>query len=268
MPLDSFVRTTTIAKQFLPETDSGLIEVYQPSIATVWDRVVSNRFNGFITDLRLKVDIQSLPESAIPNMEALSTRMERLVALRDNEWRNPRKQIDFYLKKSTTALIHVASISLLNRRPYYQIPLLSYLSDSGVFSMGNDAVLFARMTDVGFGLLLPGDMVSLWGSAREEATILPTGNDEISYSQSFGWQISSQSAVLLPPNSNRLQLTLVNSGTNRIWIAYGVQAVPGRGITLMPGGGSYEVNRTNPYKGAIAAVSENAGSTLTGLEGV
>lgn len=268
MPLDSYARTVSIAQRFSPQTANQRIEIYQPALATVWDRTISNRFNGYITDLRLKVDITSIPESPIPNLDATTTRMERLVAVRDMEWKNPRKQLDLFLKKSNAPMIHLAAISLLNRRPYYHVPLLSFLTDSGIFSMGNDAVLYGSVTDVGFGLLLGRDELSLWGAVKEEATVLPTHGEQISFSQSFGWAIAPESSMILPANSNRLQLTLVNAGTNRIWLSYGPLARSGQGITLMPGGGSYEINRTNPYKGAIAAISENTGSTLTGLEGV
>ena len=38
------------------------------------------------------------------------------------------------------------------------------------------------------------------------------------------------------------------------------------GGALMPGGGSYEINQTNPYAGIITAISDGASATLTGLE--
>lgn len=230
MPLESYTRSVNIAERFDSQTAERMIAIYQPALATPWDRMISNRFHGYITDLRLKVQIESVPESEIPNLDVTSTRMERLVAVRDVEWRSPRKQFDVFLKKSDRPLIHLASISLLNRNPYYQVPLLSYLSDSGIFSIGNDSVLYGKITNVGWGALFLNDEVTLFGAVKEEATILPTQGEQISYSQSFGWQIDSESGMILPPNANRLQLTLVNAGTNRIWLSYGPPLSWGRAL--------------------------------------
>jgi hypothetical protein len=63
-------------------------------------------------------------------------------------------------------------------------------------------------------------------------------------------------------------VTLVNrSLTEEIFINYGGMAQLNQGITLMRGGGSYEINFSNIYKGAISAISANP-AQLTGLEAV
>jgi hypothetical protein len=63
-------------------------------------------------------------------------------------------------------------------------------------------------------------------------------------------------------------VTLVNTSlTDEAYINYGGMASLGQGITLMRGGGSYEINLTNLYRGAISAISANP-LTLTGIEAV
>lgn len=267
-PVQSYSRSINIAKKFDHTSGEGLTILYQPALLNHWDRSTSKRYYGFITDLRAKIDIKSVQEAGVPEMDVTSTRVERLTAVRDVEWKSPRKQLDILLKKSDSPLIHICAISLLNRYPYYQIPLLSFLSDNGIFSIGNDSILYAKITDVGFGQLFNPDEVSIYGAVKEECTILPDEPREISYSQSHSWNITNQSSMILPANPHRLQLTLTNQGSEIIWLNYGALAEAERGIALMPNGGSYEINQTNPYQGAIAAISTGIGSSLAGLEAV
>jgi hypothetical protein len=55
--------------------------------------------------------------------------------------------------------------------------------------------------------------------------------------------------------------------TDEVFINYGGMAELGKGITLMRGGGSYEINLSNLYRGAISAIAANP-LTLTGIEAV
>jgi hypothetical protein len=110
--------------------------------------------------------------------------------------------------------------------------------------------------------------VILFGSVREEITTLPTDSKEISFATPHSWTVNSTSQLIIPANPNRQQVTLINTSlTDEAYINYGGMAAMGQGITLMRGGGSYEINLSNLYRGAISAISANP-LTLTGIEAV
>ncbi len=263
----TYSRTQQILSAFAAN-DSSMRIIYQPSAISPYDRVQTLRFYGFITSLRMKVDIQSLNEADLPDLEADATRLERLTALRNMEWRSPRKQITFFMRTANVSWQPIFDISLLNRLPYYAVNLLPYLTDNISFDTSNDCLIAAQITNAGYGLLEGADRVTLYGSVREEITTLPTDSKEISFATPHSWAISDESRLILPANPNRQQVTLVNTSlTDEVFINYGGMASLGEGITLMRGGGSYEINLTNLYRGAISAISANP-LTLTGIEAV
>lgn len=263
----SYSRTQQILSSF-SQGQSGLRIIYQPSAISPYDRVQTLRFYGFITSLRMKVEINSLAEADLPNLEADSSRLERITALRNMEWKSPRKQITFFLKTSRTPWEPIFDVSLLNRLPYYQVNLLPYLTDNISFDTSNDCLIGAQITNAGYGLLEGTDRITLYGSVREEITTLPTDSKEISFATPHAWATNTTSQLILPANPNRQQVTLVNrSLTDEIFINYGGMAELNKGITLMRGGGSYEINLSNLYRGAISAISANP-AQLTGIEAV
>ncbi|CAN1211905.1 hypothetical protein TUMEXPCC7403_16995 [Tumidithrix helvetica PCC 7403] len=261
----SIQRSRNILEPFAVN-DSGIRTIYQPSLTTGLDRIASLRFYGFITSLRVRVDVNSIPESPIPDLEATATRAERLTAVRDMEWLAARKELEILFKVSGAGWLPIASVSLLNRVPYYTLNLLPYLTDNPSFDLADNALLGARIINAGYGLLESNDHVTLFGSVREEIVSLPTDQREILISQAFDWTVTNTSQIILPVNPNRLQATLTNISPDRaIWLNYGAPAEIGKGITLYPNGGSYEINFSNLYKGSINAIS-TGNAILTGLE--
>ncbi|MBD2095126.1 hypothetical protein H6F90_08155 [Trichocoleus sp. FACHB-591] len=134
----AYSRNVSILKSFTSGTGNSMVQLYAPSSVSKWDRTATIRYYGFITSLRLKVDINSLSESQIPRLDIIADRTERITSVRDMEWKEPRKQIDFFLKTSQIDWTQIASISLLNRLPYYHVNLLHYLTDGSSFEVGND----------------------------------------------------------------------------------------------------------------------------------
>jgi hypothetical protein len=263
----TFSRTQQILAAFA-EGNNSLQIIYQPSAITPFDRVQTLRFYGFITSLRMKVDINSMVEADIPNLDADTTRTERLTALRNMEWNAPRKQISFFMRTARLDWQPIFDVSLLNRLPYYQVNLLPYLTDNISFDTGNDFTLGAQIVNVGYGLLQASDRVILFGSVREEITTLPTDSKEISFSTPFSISASPQSRVLLPANPNRLQVTVTNTSlSHEVFLNYGSSAALNQGITLMRGGGSYEINLSNLYRGAISVISSGS-ANVTGIEAI
>ncbi len=265
---ETFSRSVSILKSLGSQHGNQLIEVYKPGLLTPWDRSTTKRYYGFLTDLRAKIDINSLSEMPLPDLDVTTSRIERMTSIRDSEWKSPRMELEILFKTSTAPLTEIASLSLLNRQPYYQVNLMGYLTDNGIFAMGNDAVLFVRVKNVGWGTLYQNDAVVLFGAVKEEATVIPNAPIEISHSDSYRWEITDQNSLLLPANPQRKHLVLINKGSEPIYINYGLVSTAEYGITLMPAGGSYELNTTNLYKGVLSAVSQSSGSILTGIESV
>jgi len=263
----TYSRSAQILQRFTATAGSEMKTLYEPALVTPWDTVSTLRYYGFITDLRLKIQISSIAESVIPNLGVESSRTDRLIAVRDIEWNSARKELELFLETSRQPLTHIASVSLLNRTPFYTINLMPYFTDNGIINIANDARISARIKNAGYGLLQESDEVVIYGSVKEEVTTLPETEAIITSCQPHAWTIGTGNAQILPANPNRLQLTLTNRGTaGTIYLNYGNLAEVGKGIALLPNGGSYEINYTNPYKGMIAAVASAAGSLLSGLE--
>jgi hypothetical protein len=264
----TYSRSVNILKALGSQHGNQLIELYRPGLLTPWDRSTTKRYYGFLTDLRAKIDINSLAEAQIPDLDLTTSRVERMTSIRDVEWKSPRMQLDFLFKTSTSPLAEIAQVSLLNRQPYYQVNLMGYLTDNGIFAIGNDASLYVRIRNVGYGTLYQNDSVTVFGAVKEECSVIPDAPVEISHSDSYRWIVTDENSLLLPANPQRKHLVLINKGSEPIYINYGLVATAEHGITLMPSGGSYEINTTNLYKGALSAISEDSGSILTGIESV
>lgn len=262
-----YSRSITILNRFDSASLGNFQTVYQTGFASPWDRLPVNRYYGFITDLRAKVRISSIPEKPLPTLDLEQSRTERLTAVRDLEWMGQRYELGLYLQSARLGPLHIASISLLNRQPYYHVNLLPYFTDNALINFASDAQLLARIENAGYGFLSGFDEVVIFGSVKEELTTLPTESREISYCQSYGLTVGTTAVQLLPTNANRLQATFTNASTaNKIYLNYGTTAAQNTGIVLMPNGGSYEINETNPYKGVISAIASASGSTLTYIE--
>jgi hypothetical protein len=204
----TYSRTQQILSAFDAD-DSSMRIIYQPSAISPYDRVQTLRFYGFITSLRMKVDVSSIHEADMPNLESDTSRLERLTALRNMEWKSPRKQITFFLRTATVSWQPIFDVSLLNRLPYYHVNLLPYLTDNISFDTSNDCLIGAQITNAGYGLLEGADRVTLFGSVREEITTLPTDSKEISFATPHSWMIDDTSQLIIPANPNRQQVTLV-----------------------------------------------------------
>lgn len=254
----------------LTSTDGGNIKtIYEPGYISAFDLVASTRFYGYITDLRCKINIKSLEEQELPEISIGDSRTARVNAVRDMEWRSPRKQLDILLRSAKSGdWFDVASISLLNRDPFYQVNLLQYLSDNVAFAVANDSAIGVRIVNVGYGLLTQQDEVTFWGSVKEELNIVPSAERVITHTNSHSWSLTDQSQIILPNNQERLQATLVNTGTSTAYLNFNTAAIAGLGIALVPQGGSYEINLTNPFKGTISAIcNQGQTTTVSGIEG-
>ncbi|HEY9663801.1 MAG TPA: hypothetical protein V6C65_35585, partial [Allocoleopsis sp.] len=137
--IESYNRSFNILSRFTNEDGNQIKTIYEPGELTPYDIYTSLRYHGLVTDLRVKVDVSSIAEAGIPDISLLSSPSEKVKAARELEWNSPRKELRLYLATSNQPQCHIATISLLNRRPYYHVNLMPYLSDNGVFNIANDA---------------------------------------------------------------------------------------------------------------------------------
>ncbi|MEO0537679.1 MAG: hypothetical protein AAF215_27930 [Cyanobacteria bacterium P01_A01_bin.123] len=252
-----YSRSVQILHQFNRQSGDKIKTIYQPGVLTPFDQTHSLRFYGFITELKCKIDIKSLAESELPNVDVNTSRTDRVAAVRDLEWKSERKQLDLFLATTDSGgWIQIASLSLLNRLPFYIVNLLAYLSSNIAFQVASNAKLGLAITDVGYGLLDGNDTVTIFGAAKEEITTLPSHSPVITTAQNYAVPVGTQSATALTLNPHRKQATFVNrSNTETVWLSYAPMAELGKGLELRPRGGAYEINNSNPYQGAVSAIA-------------
>jgi len=74
--------------------------------------------------------------------------------------------------------------------------------------------------------------------------------------------LSATQQRILGKNLARVYALLINDGTDDIYLGMGIPATVNRGIRLNNGGGSYEINLTNPWQGEIYAVAASGTPAL------
>lgn len=83
---------------------------------------------------------------------------------------------------------------------------------------------------------------------------------------SSGPSITSTSSIILPSNSRRLGLSIVNSGAAAVYLGLGNVAISGQGIYLAANGGSWDGRISDlVWMGNVSAICATT-STLTVLE--
>ena len=77
-----------------------------------------------------------------------------------------------------------------------------------------------------------------------------------------GVSVGSGSTAVLVSNLNRKIANLVNDSDEVIYLALGVDAELNKGIRLNAGGGSYEINSTNMFRGTVNAICTSGSKNL------
>ena len=109
----------------------------------------------------------------------------------------------------------------------------------------------------------------LWALVTVADASLPGGPGLITACTPGTVTVTDQSQVVLVPNPARLSAVFVDvDANNSVFLARGTSATANRGIALMSGGGTYEIDARNLYRGPVSAVCA-AGQTaiLTFEEG-
>ena len=271
-----YTRNVNILNKFDSNNTANQLVLYKPGYVSPYDTTATIRYYGFLQSLRVRIDISSIEESDIPNLEPESTRAERLAAVREMEWLSKRKELEILVRNHEMPWLELFRISLLNRRPYYIVNLLPYFTEGSDFLMGNTLQVAARIKNAGYGLLSDNDTVTIFGGVQEQAWYLDpnsqpmvTNSNSTTYNNCTNYAfppVTDVSSVILEENTNRKYTMLINNGVNRVWVGQGEVATAGEGIFIEPGG-HYEITSNNTYTGALSVVCNSGeSSNLTGVE--
>ena len=79
--------------------------------------------------------------------------------------------------------------------------------------------------------------------------------------------VGTASTEVLAANDFRMDAALVNDSDEVMYLARGNDAVMNQGIRLNANGGSYNIDSTNLFKGAINAICASGGKNICVTEG-
>lgn len=162
-------RNINILREFNAGSTTEIIDIYQPGWLNPYDIITGAKYSGFITSLRLTIDLTSIPELTTVQTDVLADDATITDAATETFNGNSKKCLTFYLRTNDTPIIKVADIYLFNQRPYYYLDLINYFTSAGTFDVAPDTVISCGLSDVGSGLLADNDRILLLGSVIEEA---------------------------------------------------------------------------------------------------
>jgi hypothetical protein len=264
-------RNVNILHEFNASTGTEIVEVYQPGWLNAEDVVSNAKYSGFITSLRLTIDISSVSPMSIVESDVLDSNETVANNTKETFNYNAKKCLSFYMKTANTPLIKVADVFLFNQRPYYYLDLINYFTSAGTLDMAPDAIIACQVVDVGHGLLQGSDRVMLLGCAVEESpysetastaastnVYLMSGNTTtklVDTSNSIANNITTISSIVVNSNPDRKGLAFFNTSTHEIYFDT-IDSVSNSSylIKLLPGG--YYEAPTPIYTGNYYAVAE------------
>jgi hypothetical protein len=171
MATPGIFRNVNIIRELNSSNGSEIIELYQPGRLNALDVVNNARYSGFITSLRLTIDINSINELETISSDVLASDETIARNTKATFQGNQKKCLSFYMKTSDTPLIKIVDVYLFNQRPYYYIDLLKYFTSSATFDIAPDTQLCVQVNSQGNGLLQNDDRVLILGTCIEESPI-------------------------------------------------------------------------------------------------
>lgn len=179
MATASTFRNVNILVEINAENTTEASDIYTPGILNPYDLVAGIKYFAFITSLRMIIDIKSISEFILPEVDTLDSDEKQRLKIQSELLVTPRKCLCLYMRTSSNKPVMLAEIWLTNRSPYYFTNLLNYLSNASTADIAPDTVITIQMKDIGYGLLQDKDRVGIIGSAVEEASLLSTQSSVI-----------------------------------------------------------------------------------------
>lgn len=231
-------RNVNILHEFNASSGAQAIEIYQPGWLNSEDVVSNAKYSGFITSLRLTIDITSINPMSIVESDILASNETVTSNNKETFNYNAKKCLSFYMKTANTPLIKIADAYLFNQRPYYYLDLINYFTSAGTFDVAPDAIIACQVVDVGHGLLQGNDRVMLLGCAVEESPYSEPQSVAQTpiVSRMIANNITTSSGVIVNNNINRKGIVFFNSSTQDVYLdttssislnSYLVKLVPG-----------------------------------------
>ncbi len=165
-------RNVNIIKEINAASQNEIIEIYKPGNLNSLDVVSNLRYSGFITSLRLTVELNSIDPLNTISSDILASDATIAANNQATFEGNHKKCIRFLMQNSDTPLVKVTDVYMFNQRPYYYIDMLRYFTSSATLDIAPDTQLYVQVIDVGNGFLQNDDRLLILGTVIEESPIL------------------------------------------------------------------------------------------------
>ena len=162
-------RNINILREFNASSTTEIIDIYQPGWLNPYDIVTGAKYSGFITSLRLTIDISSIPQMQEISTDLLADDVTVNQAANETFSGNSKKCLTVYVRTNDTPMIKLVDLYLFNQRPYYYLDLVPYFTSAGTFDVAADTVISCGLSDIGDGLLQYNDRILVLGTVVEEA---------------------------------------------------------------------------------------------------
>jgi len=166
---NGFFRNVNVLKLLNAASGTNPVQFYKPGVANRASLSPNHRYSGFLTSLRLVVDISSFAEVARPIPSPSADEGEIQAQIAEIEAAAPKVQLNLLMQIDDEDRQVIGSLNLFNQRPYYTAEMLVYFGDAASFDIASDCSLHLQIVSVGYGVLQGSDRVLIFGSATEEA---------------------------------------------------------------------------------------------------
>lgn len=179
----TYKNTTVINRKLKAEDLQNVIELYSTELTS---KEIAYReagyhveINRYIKSFKATIDINSTAEVEIPEFNELATNLEINTALRNLEWKSPRKHLNLMLQTDGLNWNRKGTVSLVNRGdlPYVDADLMAFFTEGLAIEAGEVAKLGVQIQDVGFGWIAPLDDVLIYANVVKEVTIVNTSDN-------------------------------------------------------------------------------------------
>ena len=238
--------------------------------------------NGFITELYVYCEIDSLAETPLPEYQLEDTEAERIIKTLNNTWGStvPKFYLQFWRwSLKLNQWLPRGKVSLLNNQgyPYTLSRPLDLLTDNIARDMGEKFTLGVNVVDAGFGLLKSIDSVVIDGCWKQDVRIIKPDTpvitvqgasvtNVIQYQRINSGTVGVTRRIAFDANVNRISAAVVNNhGANTIYIAErDITPSASANDGAIPAGGSRNI--TTGYKGTVYMAASAASTSWTTTE--